>query len=122
MEISKFKRQNALKQICQITRCGTVDGVEFDFRAEGIDPAEWGMPLLGCDDEWISRNHDAPFIWFPWYGKFDRKKTIAEKKFRYNNMSDFPAASTEDIKDIIRHVYSRYYRIFRRQNIYQKYI
>jgi hypothetical protein len=47
--------------------------VEIDLRHVGLDPDEWGMELIGTSSpEGITRSSHWPFIWFPWYGKFDK--------------------------------------------------
>lgn len=73
-EFSKiYARNRALSKIMSETRVGEVDGISFDLRHKQINPGEWTMDhLLGGDDgRPPTRTERLPFIWFPWYGKFD---------------------------------------------------
>jgi hypothetical protein len=61
-----------LSEICQSTRRGTVEGVEFDLRHALLDPTKWVMGTIGIHlDHYKIPN--APFCWYPWYGNFDGK-------------------------------------------------
>jgi hypothetical protein len=79
------KREQALSDICQTTRHGIVDGVEFDFRHELLDPREWQMETIGIETPpYFIRRFD-PLIWFPWYGEFDKAKLRREAKLWYES-------------------------------------
>jgi hypothetical protein len=70
-------RYQTLYRICHVERHGTIEGVEIDFRHELLDPSEWQMRLIATRlDE--SRPEYEPFIWFPWFGDFDKKALRAE--------------------------------------------
>ncbi len=57
--------------ICQIDRVGEIEGVEFDFRSDLLPPSEWQtIPLRARLEE--LRDPHQPFIWFPWFGAFDK--------------------------------------------------
>lgn len=70
MDHADHKRFAVLYRICHVDRHGAVEGVEFDFRHEDLDPEQWGMPTIGSALSYAYRL-DQPYIWFPWYGKFD---------------------------------------------------
>jgi hypothetical protein len=73
-EFSKtYARNRALSKIMSETRVGEVDGIRFHLRHKEINPDEWTMQdMLGGDDRQPRRRIPSlPFIWFPWYGKFD---------------------------------------------------
>jgi hypothetical protein len=75
-----YGRNLALSEISFETRWGEVEGVRFDLRHPQIDPSEWVMDHIGgchCLDA-PRRTETLPFLWFPWYGKFDLAKTKAE--------------------------------------------
>jgi len=63
-----------LNRIFTRDQCGTVDGVEFDVRHELLDPAEWQAAVVGMSRGYRSEDSDGPFIWFPWFGEFDKEK------------------------------------------------
>jgi hypothetical protein len=72
-------RNRALGKIMHETRFGEVEGIRFDLRHTEINPDEWVMEHLGCDDGYPpQRTSTLPFIWFPWYGKFDLNQLKAE--------------------------------------------
>jgi len=71
----EWKRLEALYAISFRTRCGAVEGVEFDFRHELLDPTEWQMRDAigtGNGDYAYGRRPGLPFVWFPWYGEFNK--------------------------------------------------
>lgn len=77
----EFQRYLALRKISHITRYGTVDGVEFDFRHDQLDPHQWGMSIIANEGKFRETWDGQPFIWFPWYGVFDKdalRKELAE--------------------------------------------
>jgi hypothetical protein len=49
-------------------RFGIIDGVEIDLRHPDLESSTWFPPVF---DNVPVRPADAPFIWFPWFGKFD---------------------------------------------------
>jgi hypothetical protein len=61
-----------LSKICQVTRHGVVEGVEFDLRHELLDPSKWVMGTIGTHLDHHKIPND-PFLWYPWYGTFDGK-------------------------------------------------
>jgi len=69
-----FNRRQTLSEICGISRHGIVDGVEFDFRHELLDPREWQMDTIGNDSPPRLKRESHPFIWFPWNGEFSEAK------------------------------------------------
>ena len=73
-------RNRALSNIMSETRVGVVEGISFDLRHKQINPEEWIMQdLLGGDDgRPPTRSKFLPFLWFPWYGKFDLDKLKAD--------------------------------------------
>jgi hypothetical protein len=75
-----YVRNRALGKIAYETRLGEVEGISFDLRHSEIDPDEWVMDHLGGYDELHAprRTETLPFLWFPWYGKFDLNKVKAE--------------------------------------------
>jgi hypothetical protein len=75
-----YARNRALGKIAYETRLGEVEGITFDLRHSEIDPDEWVMDHLGGYDELHAprRTETLPFLWFPWYGKFDLNKVKAE--------------------------------------------
>ena len=77
----KLRSRNlALGQIVK-TRVGEVEGVKFDLRHSKIDPDEWTMDHLGFFDGYPpSRSLTLPFIWFHWYGKFDKAQLREDVK------------------------------------------
>lgn len=77
MTDEEFARYRALWRIFDIDRQGVVDGVEIDLRHELLNPQEWGTRLLG-DTHSKYRSSREPFIWFPWFGAFD-KNSIREE-------------------------------------------
>ena len=77
----ELQRYMALREISHITRYGTVDGVTFDLRHDELDPRHWGMSIIANEGKYREKWHDQPFIWFPWYGVFDKdalKKELIE--------------------------------------------
>jgi hypothetical protein len=76
------KRRQALSEICQMSRHGIVDGVEFDFRHELLDPCEWQMDTIGIEPQRFN-TVSSPFIWFPWFGQFSKVKLRDEAKLFY---------------------------------------
>ena len=64
----------ALSRIFTVDRCGTVGGVEFDLRDDLLDPAEWQPPVVGLPPGVRSPDSEGPFIWFPWFGEFDKEE------------------------------------------------
>jgi hypothetical protein len=75
-----IQRYVALEKVFDQDRHGVVDGVEFDLRHPLLDPEEWGaytlqfrlkLPLL-------RRMRGQPFLWFPWFGNFDKESVRAE--------------------------------------------
>src|SRR5271166_547989 len=82
----KYNRRMALEQICAVDQYGVLEGVEFDLRHELLDPSEWRTEAR-FGREWaeyrVRRSPDLPFIWFPWYGKFNQDELLqeAEKSF-----------------------------------------
>jgi hypothetical protein len=79
------KRQQALSEICQISRHGIVDGVEFDFRHELLDPREWQMDTIGIDPPPHLKRESHPLIWFPWYGEFSEDSLRHEANLNYDS-------------------------------------
>ena len=83
------RRNRALAQIMHNTRFGEVDGISFDLRHDDINRDEWEMNSLGFFNGVIPphRDEELPFIWFPWYGKFDpellRAEVVKEKYKAY---------------------------------------
>jgi hypothetical protein len=80
-EFSKvYTRNRALSRIMSETRVGEVDGIRFDLRHKEINPDEWTIQdVLGGDDGRPPRRTPSlPFIWFPWYGKFDLDQLKAD--------------------------------------------
>jgi len=72
-------RNRALGKIIYETRFGEVEGITFDFRHKEINSDEWRMDHLGADDGLPPRRTPTlPFIWFPWYGKFDLEQLKAD--------------------------------------------
>src|SRR5580693_8618915 len=71
---------DALLEIFNLTRHGTVEGIVFDLRHEKLEPKEWLMQPIGTIP--LSRPFrlkGQPFLWFPWYGPFsdeDVKRAI----------------------------------------------
>ena len=65
-----LRRFSILREISHFARHGVVEGVEFDLRHKELDPRHWGMFLIG--DKYL-RSDGQPFIWFPWYGVFDKE-------------------------------------------------
>jgi hypothetical protein len=67
----------ALHKICEVDRYGAFEGVEFDLRHELLDPAEWHT-WADIGSTWgelpYGRTVGIPYLWFPWYGKFDKLK------------------------------------------------
>ena len=61
-----------LSKICQVTRHGVVEGVEFDLRHELLDRTKWVMGTIGIHLDHCKIPHE-PFCWYPWYGSFDGK-------------------------------------------------
>jgi hypothetical protein len=82
MSNEDIARFDALWRICHVTRHGVVDDVEIDLRHELLNPSEWQMFTIGIDEPPYSRL--PPFIWFPWYGVFDKQslRLEAEEDFR----------------------------------------
>jgi hypothetical protein len=73
-EFLKLRARNlALGEIMHNTRFGECEDIRFDLRHSEINPSEWIMDHLGGDDGRRPPYQPAnlPFIWFPWYGKFD---------------------------------------------------
>ena len=69
----EFTRWRTLSQICQITRHGIVEGVEFDLRHELLAASEWRMDTIGVERApYFKPANNGPFIWFPWYGEFNK--------------------------------------------------
>jgi hypothetical protein len=76
-----YARNRALGTIAYETRLGEVEGISFDLRHSEIDPDEWVMDHLGGGYDELHaprRKETLPFLWFPWYGKFDLNKVKAE--------------------------------------------
>jgi hypothetical protein len=77
-----YMRNRAISKIMNETRVGEVEGIHFDLRHKQISPTEWAMEdYLGGEDPAylpIRRKESLPFIWFPWYGKFDLTQIRAE--------------------------------------------
>jgi hypothetical protein len=83
IEDEDLKRQQAISDICGITRHGVVDGVEFDLRHELLDPLEWQMdPMI--DQPPYLKKESLPFIWFPWYGEFSKDRLRQEANLNYD--------------------------------------
>lgn len=77
----ELQRYMALREISHITRHGTVDGITFDLRHDELDPRQWGMSIIADEGKHRMRWGGQPFIWFPWYGVFDKvalKKELIE--------------------------------------------
>lgn len=77
----EFQRYLTLRRISHIARYGTVDGVEFDLRHDALDPRQWGMWIIANEGKFRERCDGQPFVWFPWYGVFDKDaltKKLAE--------------------------------------------
>lgn len=77
----ELQRYLALGRISHITRHGIVDGVEFDLRHDELDPRQWGMSIVADEGKYRVMGDGQPFIWFPWYGVFDKdalKKELIE--------------------------------------------
>jgi hypothetical protein len=88
-EFSKmYTRNRALGKIAHETRFGEVEGISFDLRHPDIVPDEWTMDHLGGYDDLHPpmRTETLPFLWFPWYGKFDLSQVKADV------LEDFRAA------------------------------
>jgi hypothetical protein len=77
MDEADLARYRVLSRITHIDRHGTVDGVEIDLRHELLDPREWETCLIG-DILSKHRRRGEPFIWFPWFGTFDKESIRAE--------------------------------------------
>jgi hypothetical protein len=80
-EFSKlYARNRALGKIAHETRFGEVDGISFDLQHPEISPDEWTMDHLGGHDDLHPprRTETLPFLWFPWYGKFDLRQVKAD--------------------------------------------
>ena len=74
------------------TRFGEVEGISFDLRHGDISPDEWAMNHLGFFDPLFPphRDEELPFIWFPWYGKFDPDLLRAEVvKEKYKDFEEY---------------------------------
>jgi hypothetical protein len=85
MDDADLVRHMELRRIFHIDRHGTVDGVEIDLRHELLDPREWGTSLIG-DSFSKRRSPREPFVWFPWFGKFDKeliRKEIIEDEIKH---------------------------------------
>jgi hypothetical protein len=77
--LTLYARNRTLGKIIHETRVGEVEGIRFDLRHNKIKPTEWTMDHLGGFDGHVPRRISTlPFIWFPWYGKFDLKQLKAE--------------------------------------------
>jgi hypothetical protein len=91
----EVKRREALSEICDVSRHGVVDGVEFDFRHELLDPREWQMDTIGIESLPRFKTAFGPFIWFPWYGEFSEVKLRDEANLFYehekNRLTDLMA-------------------------------
>lgn len=77
----ELQRYLALRRISHITRYGTIDGVTFDLRHDELDPSQWGMSIIASEGKYREKWDGQPFIWFPWYGVFDKdalKKELLE--------------------------------------------
>jgi hypothetical protein len=77
MKDEELARYRALNRICHIDRHGTIEGVEIDFRHELLNPSEWQMLLIGTPVS-LYRSKYEPFIWYPWFGDFDKDALRAE--------------------------------------------
>jgi hypothetical protein len=101
-EIDKIdvERHLALTQLCQVDRHGTVEGVEIDLRHELLAPQEWwAWPLGDIHSKYRSRY--APFIWFPWFGKFDADSIRENLKAALQDGDERPTKKKVD--DLVRY-------------------
>jgi hypothetical protein len=75
-----YTRNRALGKIAHETRFGEVEGISIDLRHPDIVPDEWMMDHLGDYDDLHlpMRTETLPFLWFPWYGKFDLSQVRAD--------------------------------------------
>jgi hypothetical protein len=71
-------RYDALWRISRLDGHGVVEGVEIDLRHELVDPKEWKSILIGNPLAVRQPRPDTPFIWFPWFGEFN-KETIQKQ-------------------------------------------
>jgi hypothetical protein len=99
MDDADLERYQALYQICHVKRFGVVEGVEFDFRHEDLDPTQWGMQLIGMTIGAPTKSSREPFIWFPWYGKFDKTQIASNFETEYAKQGTSFAKST-----LLRHL------------------
>jgi hypothetical protein len=98
---------DALLEICNVTRYGTVEGVVLDLRHERLDPKEWLMEPIGFSGfSPPFRRKGQPFLWFPWYGAFcdmDVERVIeSEIEFLKQKDPNYPVPSV----DSLRHTYT----------------
>lgn len=114
-EFIKIRRRNrALSKIMSETRVGEVDGISFDLRHKQINPDEWKMDdILGGDDGRIpTRTNRLPFIWFPWYGKFDLEQLKANVLHEFLEIKEYakngPPTPREVFGDITDGEYANY--------------
>ena len=108
-------RNHALGKIMHETRVGEVEGIRFDLRHREINPDEWTMDHLGGADGYSPRRTSTlPFIWFPWYGKFDLNQLETEvlEEFRLAKEYEKNAPPTpREVYGNITHVkYAEYLR------------
>jgi hypothetical protein len=105
MDDDETSLNDALLEICDETRHGTVGGVIFDIRHEDLAPKDWRMEPIGIDPRPLSRpsrNEGQPFLWFPWFGPFiesDVERSIEnEIRFLKEKRPNDPAPSVESLR------------------------
>ena len=89
--------------ICAKSRYGTVEGVEIDLRHPLLDPQEWLMPLMGTDLPPYTRWVDRLFLWFPWFGEFDKSKIKqCAKEARDEDVASAITSKPRALRDYIK--------------------
>jgi hypothetical protein len=77
MDEAERTRLAALIQLSHETRLAVIDEVRIDLRHPLLDPAQWTAGLLFEDRH--GPHLSRPYIWFPWFGPYDRDELAAQR-------------------------------------------